>query len=217
MFKVLTGFLFFLVLVISADTRAGDNLTFTKYNVASQIPVAFYNLGGGDAMVNKTYKDDERNVRTDKSYYTATDSYQSSYKLGDIVQILNPMSGRLGSLFKDTSVNKAAQMGMFDVMMTIATPFKNFDCASSLSFKNYKEGKKEIFLYTFSSFNMVFTSLTIKVEAEEVGLATNIKLSQIAAVKGSTMTKLASYWATGQFEKSMKTNLRKLKSGVGGL
>ncbi len=47
---------------------------------------------------------------------------------------------------------------------------------------------------------MVFTSLTIKEEAEEVD---------------STMTKVASYWSTGQFEKSMKTNLRKLKSGVG--
>ena len=69
---------------------------------------------------------------------------------------------------------------------------------------------------TISSFNMVFTSLTIKKEAEDVGSATNIKLSQIAAVKGSTMTKLASYWSTGLFEKSMKTNLRKLKSGVGG-
>jgi hypothetical protein len=63
---------------------------------------------------------------------------------------------------------------------------------------------------------MVFTSMTIKVEAEEVGSVTNIKLSQIVAVKGSTMSKLASYWATGQFEKSMKTNLRKLKNGVGG-
>ena len=74
-------------------------------------------------MVNKTYKDDEGNVRTDKSYYTAIHSYESSYQLSDILQILNPMTGRLGPLLKDTSVNKAAQMGMFDVIMTIATPF----------------------------------------------------------------------------------------------
>ncbi len=67
---------------------------------------------------------------------------------------------------------------------------------------------------------MVFTSMTIKVEVEEVGSTTNIKLSQISAVKGSTMAKLNSYsffGALGQFETGLKDNLKKLKSGVGGI
>ena len=114
MFKILGGFLFFMAFLISADTRAGDNLTLKRYNQASQVPVSFFYVWGGDVMVNKSYKDDEGVIRSDKSYYTGTHSYLSSYKLSDILQILNPMSGRLGSLFNDTSVNKAAPIGMLD-------------------------------------------------------------------------------------------------------
>lgn len=216
MYKLLSALLFFIVLVISVDTRAADNLSLKSYDSYSKIPSAFSILGGGAVLETATYKDDDGKTRTDKTFYTASHSYKSTYKPKDISKILNPALGSLGSLFKETTVKKSKRAGAFDVMMTISTPFKDFDCASVLSYKNSVAGAKEVFVYSFSSFNMVFTSMTIKIEMEEVGSSTNIKLTQIAAVKGSTITKLNNYWALGQFEKSLKANLQKLKSGVGG-
>lgn len=216
MYKIISVLLFLIVMVVSVDTRAGDNLSLIKYDTASKIPSTLYTLGGGEVMEKQTYKDDDRDVRTDKTYYTATHSYKSTFKVKDISKILNPALGRLGSLFEETVVKKSSKANLFDVMMTISTPFKDFDCSSLLTFKNYMDGKQNVFLYSFSGFNMVFTSMTIKIEVEEVGSETKVKLSQISAVKGSTITKLNNYWALGQFEKSLKANLRKLKNGVGG-
>lgn len=217
MFKIFSALLCLGMLMVSVDTRAADNLTMTKYTNSSQLPESFYNLGGGNAMASKTYKDDDGKARTDKVYYITTHSYKSSYKMEDVARLLNPAAGRLGSLFEDTEVNKSSNTGVFNVLMEISTPIKNFSCASILNFKNSQEGKKNVFVYTFSNFNMVFTDLVIKVELEDLNSELKVKVSQIAALKGSTYTKLSNYFAVGKFEKSMKLNIKKLKDGVGGI
>lgn len=216
MYKLLSALMFLIVLVVSVDTRAADNLSLKSYDSYSDVPAPFKTLGGGVVLDTLSYKDDSGASRTDKTFYTASHSYKSTYKSKDIAKILNPGEGRLGSLFEDTTVslNKSKS---FDVLMTISTPLKDFDCASKLVYKNTSEGIKNVFVYSFSGFNMVFTSMTIKIEMEEVGPTTNIKLTQIAAVKGSTMAKLEKYWAVGQFEKALKANMQKLKKGVGGI
>lgn len=217
MLKKLSVLLSFAVILFSIDSRAADNLTLTKFTHSSQVPGDYMALGGGSAMSGKTYKDDEGKVRSDKIYYTISHSYNSTYKMSDISKIMNPASGRLGSLFADTQVNKSSKVGSYDVMMEISTPLKDFECGSSMTFKNALDGKKNVYTYSFTNFNMVFTDMVIKVEVEEVGPSSKIKLSQIVAVKGSTYDKLKTYFAIGKFEKAMKENIRKLKDGVGGI
>ncbi|MBA2404622.1 MAG: hypothetical protein H0V66_07615 [Bdellovibrionales bacterium] len=215
--KILSALLCLMVLIISADSRAADNLTLNKHTDSSQLSPTFFNLGGGAAMSDKTYHDDDQKTRTDKVYYTSTHSYNSNYSSKEIAMILNPSTGRLGNLFEDTKVEKSSKSNGFNVMMGISTPLKTFDCASTLTFKSFKSSGKDIYVYTFSNFNMVFTGIVIQVEVEEVGPETKIKLFQIAAVKGSTYDKLKSYLAVGKFEKALKVNIRKLKDGVGGI
>ncbi len=132
MYKLLSAFLFLIVLVISVDTRADDNLSVKRYVDATKIPGTFYNLGGGSAMVKQTYKDDDGDVRTDKSYYTASHSYKSTYKAKDISKMLNPATGKLGSLFEETRVRKSTKGSTFDVNMIISTFIADFDCVSGI-------------------------------------------------------------------------------------
>lgn len=217
MFKTFGALLFLFALVVSADSRAADNLVLTRYMEASEVPSSFLSLGGGSNMTSKSYQDDDNKKRSDKVYYTTTHSYSSSYRMEDITRLMNPADGRLGDLFEETTIARSAAAAIYDVMMGISTPIKNFDCASKLSFKNFKSGAKNVFVYSFSNFNMVFTDMVIQVEVEAAGSGTKIKLSQIAAVKGSTYSKLKRYLAVGKFEKALKENIRKFKDGVGGV
>lgn len=98
--------------------------------------------------MNKSYQD-EGKTRTDKIYYTTTHSYESSFKTEDVLRILNPSDGRLGSLFEDTTVNKGTKSGTFKVMMNISTPLKDFNCESILTFKKSNNGNKHIFTYAY--------------------------------------------------------------------
>jgi hypothetical protein len=217
MFKTFSALMCLITLVLSADSRAvSDNLTLTKYMNSSEVPSSFLGLGGGQGMVNKSYRDDDDKSRTDKIYYTTSHSYNSSYRAEDVARLMNPADGRLGNLFEDTSVSKSSGAG-YSVMMEISTPIKRFNCASTLNFKNFKSGNKNVFVYHFSNFNMVFTDMVIQVEVESVGANTKIKLSQIAAIKGSTYSKLKSFLAVGKFEKALKENIRKFKDGIGGV
>lgn len=218
MYKIISTVLFLIVMVISVDTRAADNLKLTSYDAASKLPAKFFDLGGGSELASEKYKDDDGNVRTDKTYYTASHSYKSTYKLKEISKILNPASGRLGTLFEETTVStKSAKEALFNVQMTISTPLKDFDCESILKYQTYKKNEKDVFLFSFSGFNMVFTRMIIKVELKEIGSMTEVRLSQVSAIKGSTITKLNTYWVLGKFEKALKANLQKLKSGIGGI
>ena len=167
-------------------------------------------------MVNKKYDDDDGKPRTDKVYYTVTHTYLSSYKESDLAQVLNPMSGKLGSLFEDTQVKKSNHFDVFDVLMGISTPLKTFVCENVLSFKKFKSGAKDVYRYTFTNFNMVFTDMVIQVEVQGEWAESRIVVTQIAAVKGSTYSKLKSFLAIGKFEKALKLNLSKFKNGLGG-
>jgi hypothetical protein len=200
-----------------ADTRAADNLTLTKYGQSSLVPEAFLSLGGGSAMANRTYKDEDGKIRSDKIYYTMTHSYKSTYKMEDVANLLNPSSGKIGSLLHNTDVKRSSKVGIFEVLMEISTPIKDFLCSSVLSYKNSQEDKKNVFVYSFTNFNMVFTDMVIRVEVEEVKSELQVKVTQISALKGLTYDKLKTFFAVGKFEKSMKENIKKLKDGVGGI
>jgi len=217
MFKIFNTLVCLVMLLIAVETRASDNLTLTKYMSASEVPKVLYELGGGVAMVNKSYNDEDGALRKDKVFYGTTHSYISKYKAADIAKILNPSLGQLETLFENTQVKKSSKSNLFDVMMEIATPIKNFDCASVLSYKYSRVGNKNIFIYTFLNFNMVFTDMVIKIEVNESGSNSKINLTQIAVIKGTTYKKLKNFFAIAKFEKSMKENLKKLKDGVGGI
>lgn len=132
MFKIISALLCLGILMISAETRAADNLTMTKYTHSSKLPESFFNMGGGKNMAYKTFKDDEGKSRTDKIYYTTTHSYKSTFRAEEVAKLLNPASGRLGTLFADTEVKRSSNSGVFNVMMDISTPLKTFSCASTL-------------------------------------------------------------------------------------
>ncbi len=217
MLKIISSFLFLGILILSSEGYAGDNLTLSKYTQPAKVPDLFLALGGGQSMTSRTYKDDDNNVRTDKVYYTTTHSYKSTYKASDIAKLVNPSFGKTESLFEETQITKSAKTGFFDVVMDISTPFKNFSCASNLNFKNFKEGNKNVFIFSFSNFNMIFTDMVIKVEVEEQNSGTKVMVYQIAAMKGSAYKKLDSYFAIGKFEKAMKQNIRRFQSGIGGI
>lgn len=219
MFRILNALVCLFALVMAVETRAGgsDNLRLTQYKNASDIPSSLLALGGGSAMTNKTFKDDDGNTRSDKIYYTGTHSYTSSYRQEDILRLLNPSDGKLGNLFEDTSVNKSARAGLYDVLMKISTPIKNFDCSSTLTYKTIKSGNKNVFTYSFTNFNMVFTDMVIQIEVDSSSGDSQINVKQIMAMKGSTYSKLKNVFAVGKFEKAMKENMKRLKDGVGGI
>lgn len=207
-----------LLLLISLNTvLAADNLTLTKHKDASSIPKEALAMGGGQAMINRTYTDDDQVKRADKVFYTTTHSYNSNLRIDDLRDLLDPSGDRLETLFDKTSVKKSSRAGLYDVNMEISTPIKDFDCGSILNFSKVKKGNKEVFTYTFSNFTRVFTDMTIQVEIEGVGSGSKVRLSQIAAVKGSTIGKLKMFLAVGKFEKALKGNLQKFKAGVGGI
>ena len=210
------AFLCFLALVVAVDTRAAENLIINKYLNAYEIPQAFLELGKGQEMMQKIYKDDSDNDRSDKVYYTTTHTYNSFYPLTEISRTLNPINGRLDTLFKDTIVKRTNTSGIFNVLMEISTTLKNFDCESNLSFKSETKLNKKIFTYSFTNFNMVFTDVVIQIELEEMGSVVKVKLSQIAALKGSTYEKLSRFFAIGKFESAMKLNIKALQHGIGG-
>jgi hypothetical protein len=94
------------------------------------------------------------------------------------------------------------------------TPVKNFDCESTLSFTS----NRNVYNYRFSNFNLVFTDMAIQVVVDEINGSTQIKLTQIAALKANTYKKLANTpFAMGSFEKALKKNIRQFKNGVGGI
>ncbi len=216
MVKIVTSLLGLILLLVTIDSHAGDNLILNKYFRSSEIPEKFYLLGGGEAMVSKTYLDSGK-VRSDKVYYTMTHAYNSNYHIQDIAKILNPSAGRMESLFENTQIKSSPKSGIFDVLMEITTPIKNFLCASSLNLKNTQEGKKQVFLFTFTNFNMVFTDMVVRVEVDETTTGSRLQISQISALKGLTHDKLKSFFAVGKFEKALKLNLMKFKEGVGGV
>jgi hypothetical protein len=82
------------------------------------------------------------------------------------------------------------------------------------------QGQKRVFLYEFSSFNIVFTSMFIRIDVEELDSGNlKISLSQLSALKGSTYAKLKSIplrVGLNGFERSLKDNLKKLKQNLGG-
>ena len=104
-------------------------------------------------MMQKIYKDDSANDRSDKAYYTTTHTYNSFYPLTEISRTLNPINGRLDTLFKET-----------------------------ISFNSETKLNKKIFSYSFTNFNMVFTDMVIQIELEEVGSVVKVKLSRIFAL-----------------------------------
>lgn len=217
MVKFIVAILFMGILFTSAGTQAADNLTMTKYTQSSLLPESFLNLGGGSTMVNRTYKDQSGKIRSDKVYYTINHSYKSHYKASDVANLLNPASGKMGSILQNTDVKKSSKNGIFEVLMEISTPIKDFLCTSFLFYKNFQDGNKNVFIYSFTNFNMVFTDMVIRVEVEEVNSELKIRVTQIAALKGMTYDKLKTYFAVGKFEKSIKENIKKLKDGVGGV
>ena len=217
MFKIVSSFICFAILLISTDTRADDNLSLKKYFHSSELPSKFYVLGGGISMANKKYEDDDGEQRSDKVFYTITHNYDSSYKSTDLDIRLDPSSGYLGELLEKTSVNKNIHTNSYDVIMAVSTPLKTFMCKNRLSFKKIEVGNKTIYKYTFTNFNMVFTDMVIQVEVLKTDTDMKISVSQIAALKGSTYEKLKTFFAVGKFEKVIKLNLLTFKNGLGGL
>lgn len=211
------GTLFVYLFLFASMAFGSDNLVLSKYTNISDVPETFLKITDAQNMATKSYLDDDGNLRTDKIYYTISDNYLSTLKVSDLLKMLDPASGKLGSLFEETTVNKASLVGTFNVMMVISTPLKDFDCESILKVKRFKEGAKDVFIYTFTDFNMVFTNMAIRVEVEQRGAYTSIAMKQIAALKGSTHTKLKNYFAVGKFEKAIKGNLQKFKDGVSGI
>lgn len=217
MFKLLSSFICLAILLIATDTRAAaDNLTLHKYFHSTELPSSFYTLGGASSMASKKYIDDDGKQRSDKVYYTISQSYSSSYRVSDIDTLLNPASGHLEKLLDKTDVKRSRNHDSYDVVMAISTPLKTFMCENTLTFNKSKVGNKTIYKYSFTDFNMVFTDMVIQVEVVDTGSDSKVSISQIAALKGSTYEKLKTYFAVGKFEKAIKVNLSTIKYGIGG-
>lgn len=206
-----------ILLTLALDSRAADNLRFTKYDSYGSLPGEYARLLPAN-VATKNYNDDDGKPRSDKKYYVTTNSYNSKYKFDDVLKLANPASGSLDSLFEDTTIKLTSSKNVFDVTMVISTPVKDFDVESTLTFRPATNGRKATYFYTFSNFNMVFTDMTIKLEIEELNNTVKINLIQVSALKGITYRKLVNTpFAMGGFEKGMKNNIKKFKNGVGGI
>ena len=114
------------------------------------------------------------------------------------------------SLFENIQIKSSSKNGIFDVLMEITTPIKNFLCESSLNLKSAEERNKQVCLFTFTNFNMVFTDMVVRVELDETSTGFRLQISHISALKGVTHDKLKSFFAVGIFEKALKLNIMKL-------
>lgn len=214
---MLNALLSLFLLTLALDSRAADNLNFTRYDSFASLPPQYASLLPSN-VESKLYNDDDGKPRSDKKYYVTTNSYASKYKYEDIVRLANPATGSLDALFEETTIKLSNAKNVFDVTMVISTPVKDFQVESSLLFKPSTSGRKATYLYNFSNFNMVFTDMTIKLEIEESNGSAFVRLVQVSALKGITYRKLVSTpFAMGGFEKGMKKNIKKFKSGVGGI
>lgn len=215
---IMNAFIGTLFLILALDVGASDNLSLVRYDSLKSLPSHYLSLLPPNVS-SKTYKDSEGKLRIDKRYYVSTNSYSSRFKYDDIVKLANPTFGSLDSLLEETTIQNTTVKNMFKIVMVIDTPIKSFNVESTLTFIPASFTRKFVYLYKFSDFNMVFTDMTIQLEViEDAGGTVKVKLTQVSAIKETTYHKLdTTPFAMRGFERGMKKNISKFKSGIGGI